>query len=280
MKVSDRNGNSNEYRYNSLGNIDRIVDPVGLETVFAYNAFGKVSSITDPAGRITRLDYDSEGNLVQITDPDDSSRRWAYDSKRHMVKEITKAGLIQETFYDFSGRSYKAIREDGSTVSYQPLATRGLLPPEQTRSRVNAPRAYTDDSTRVRYIDPNGNLSEMTIDGRGQVISSRDSISMKILNRRDSENRITEMRDADENSINYRYDIRGNVIEVADEVLGKGIANGLYPAISYETGGPSGISVADLNTDGWLDMVVLNSTSDDLTLLFGSRNVSAHHDRG
>ena len=70
--IRDRNGNETYYTYDDIGNIEGIVDPVGLVTRFRYEN-DRVSEIIDPVGRTTRLDYDSNGNLQRITDPDGTS---------------------------------------------------------------------------------------------------------------------------------------------------------------------------------------------------------------
>jgi YD repeat-containing protein len=54
VKVTDRYGNATRYEYDTAGRIQKIVDPVGLETRFVYSG-DHVSAIVDPAGRVTRL---------------------------------------------------------------------------------------------------------------------------------------------------------------------------------------------------------------------------------
>lgn len=71
--VSDRNGNLTSYVYDTAGRLNKIIDPVGLETLFTYTG-NKITAITDPANRITLLEYDNAGNLTKITDPDNTAR--------------------------------------------------------------------------------------------------------------------------------------------------------------------------------------------------------------
>jgi YD repeat-containing protein len=58
--ATDKQGNTTRHIYNGAGQIQQIIDPVGLKTIFNYTG-NRVTSIVDPAGRITNLSYDSQG---------------------------------------------------------------------------------------------------------------------------------------------------------------------------------------------------------------------------
>ena len=117
--VVDRNGNMTTYDYDLTGNLIRITDPVGLETVFAYSG-DRVSSITDPAARVTQFEYDSAGNLTRIVDPDSSQRSFTYDSRHLMTGETDKNGNQERDVYDEFGRLTRSVLGDGSEIHVAP----------------------------------------------------------------------------------------------------------------------------------------------------------------
>ncbi|WP_158230985.1 peroxidase family protein [Rhodopirellula bahusiensis] len=223
ISMTDRNGNTTSYRYDNGIGITEIVDPVGLSTTFVYVG-DHVASITDPAGRTTKLSVENNG-LTSIEDPDTTVRTWSYDELGHMVSETTKRGFEQQAFFDFSGRTYQAIREDGQLIEYQPLQTIGLLPPDQTRNFTNPPNAFERLSeATVPYVDGNGNLIETVVDGRGQSTEERDSVGNVRRITRNEENQVSNVIDGRGNLTEYRYDNLGNVVEIIDEVVSGAVA--------------------------------------------------------
>ncbi|MCH8186624.1 MAG: hypothetical protein IH862_11030, partial [Chloroflexi bacterium] len=168
--VQDRNGNETHYEYDTAGRLVKIVDPVGLETIFTYTEIpvvgDRVTSITDPAGRTTQLEHDDRGNLIRITDPDGSARTFEYDNRHHLTAEVDKLGNREEAFYDpVSGRATGALRKDGSFVSVDPVATRGLHRLQSgLAGLVDAPFAVDLGEPTASYADANGNITTTTLD--------------------------------------------------------------------------------------------------------------------
>jgi RHS repeat-associated protein len=111
--------------YNSLGTLQELVDPNGLETLLTYDATGKfleqvtdsfghtltftydgdkLESITDPADQLISYTYDANNNLTQVTYPDNSSRQYLYEDA-NFPNALT--GLIDE-----NGDRYKTVTYD------------------------------------------------------------------------------------------------------------------------------------------------------------------------
>ncbi len=224
--VRDRNGNETRHEYDTAGRLIKIVDPVGLETVFTYTEIpgvgDRITSITDPAGRTTQLEHDDRGNLTRITDPDGSARTFEYDDQHHLTAEIDKLGNREEAFYDpVSGRATGALRKDGSFVSVDPVATRGLHPRQfGLGGLIDAPFAVNRGDPIASYADANGNMTTTTLDTLGQAASSFDAIGSLGATVRDEDHLVVARTDGEGNATFFEYDERGNLTRVLDDLAG------------------------------------------------------------
>ena len=160
--VRDRNGNETKYSYDSEGRIQKIVDPVGLETHFFY--VGKlITQIIDPAGRITELKYEGK-NLTEIIDPDGSKRTFEYDVHvpvdlaiepfEHLMtgqvlkrgndpKETTIDDFAETIEYNDFGRVVGGTRVDGKTFTLSPAQMLSAPQPTKTFSPGTAPEVVS-----------------------------------------------------------------------------------------------------------------------------------------
>jgi RHS repeat-associated protein len=219
--ITDRNGNLTRYDYDNFGRIRKITDPVGLETTFAYSP-GSIE-IIDPVARRTRLDLDGQGNLIKVTDPDGSSRRWRYDGQHRMVGETDQLGNVEIANYGSHGRLTDVVRKDGSTRRYSPLDIQGLFPPEQTAADpivtpLSNPLAGRIPLPVATFVDTNGNVTRSTLDIRGQVASSSDSIGPLSGTVRNADNLPVQMTNANGNATLFTYDTNGSVLTQSEEL--------------------------------------------------------------
>jgi YD repeat-containing protein len=273
--VRERNGNETQYIYNTAAQLTQMIDPVGLATTFTYTG-DKVTGITDPAGRTTQMQYDSKGNLIKITDPDNSAKSWEYDNEHHVTAAIDKMGNRGEDFYDFAGRVTRAVRPDGSVVQVNTVEVQGLYRPEQTLNPFSAPVAKDLGAAVASYADGNGNVVRTLLDSSGQTISSTDGAGFMPTVERNADNMVTKSTDARGYVTNYTYDAKGNVLTIKDELSqvssesGNSAKNTLFPSPIYKTGNsPQQIVTADLNQDGFLDLVSANSSNTSVSVLLG-----------
>jgi RHS repeat-associated protein len=277
--VRDRNGNETQYQYNADGQISKIIDPVGLETTFTYTN-GRVSSITDPANRVTELKYDTKGNLIEITDPDESSRKWEYDDSHRMTAAIDKRDNRGEDFYDEAGRVESAVRPDKTVVKVNSAQTQGLKRPEQTLNPYNAPLAKELGDVDASYADGNGNVIRTKLDQEGQAVSSVDGAGFLPEVERNDNNLVTKSISATFGDVTeYTYDDKGNVLSIKDEISspfqGTGnvarqslFSNAIYKIEQYS----NQIVAADFNGDGFLDSVIANYYSNNVSILLGNED--------
>ncbi|MGB3654038.1 MAG: FG-GAP-like repeat-containing protein [Rivularia sp. (in: cyanobacteria)] len=276
--VRNTNGNETQYKYNTGGKLSKIIDPVGLETTFTYTS-GRVSSITDPGNRVTELKYDTKGNLIEITDPDESSHKWEYDKSHRMTATIDKRSNRGEDIYDAYGRVKTAIRPDGTKVKVNPIQTQGLNRSGKTLDPFNAPVAKGLGDADASFADGNGNVTRTKLDQAGQAISSIDGAGLLPSVERNDNNLVTKSTSARGHVTDYTYDDKGNVLSIKEEIpipfqgTDNNASNDLFPNRIYKTGeGPKQIVTADLNGDGFVDLVSANYYDDrtDISTLFGN----------
>ncbi len=169
--VVDPVGRSQNFFYNSTGNMVTSFDGGGFATSYVYNSRGLATSVTDPdpdgvgplLAPVTSLAYDSFSRLTTVTNPDSSTQTFTYNSADQMLTAVDE--LAKTTAFD-----YDAL---GRTTS--------------STNRVNALTQWGyDDMSRVTtQTDPMNNLIDVFYNNRGWVskIKYPDPDGSALLNR-------------------------------------------------------------------------------------------------
>lgn len=123
--IIDRNGNTTQLSYNSVGYLSTVTDPAGRTLSFAYGnqSFPTlVTSVTSSAGPSISYSYDSQGRLTQVIEPDSSTFNFQYNSQSLVTAVTDSQGVVLESHaYDSSGRGLTSSRANGVeavSVSY------------------------------------------------------------------------------------------------------------------------------------------------------------------
>jgi YD repeat-containing protein len=125
VSIIDRNGNTTQLSYDSLGRLATVTDPVSRHLYFSYGSGSSylVTSVTSDVGLTLSYSYDSQGRLSQVTRPDLSTWTFQYDSNSFITAVTDSNGKILESHtYDSSGRGLTGSRAGGVeavTISYQ-----------------------------------------------------------------------------------------------------------------------------------------------------------------
>ncbi|HUG66855.1 MAG TPA: Ig-like domain-containing protein, partial [Pirellulaceae bacterium] len=269
--VTDRNRNEIRYEYDGVGNIERIIDPVGLEITFTY-VNGRVAEIEDPAGRKTLLAYDDAGNLQQITDPDAATRTFGYDVDHLLRSETNKRGHTETVDYDSAGRVVSGVRADGSRVQLRAAQSQGLFDSARTTNLDGLPLAVADFDPSASVVDGNGRVMNYELTPSGLARSASDSLGQRYALERDARNRVTAIIDGNGDRHHYTHDDRGNVVSVTDEIVGLALTSQaiLFPTPQFSVGGrPRAVVLAKIDRDENLDIVTANEDTNDVSVLFG-----------
>ncbi|MFO1001353.1 MAG: FG-GAP-like repeat-containing protein [Planctomycetaceae bacterium] len=128
-----------QYFYNSLGLLDRRIDPDGSvwrkeydntgrllreirpDGTFSelqYNTSGTVVASIDPNRKVTRFVYDALNRLVQTLFPDGTTSRRIFDARGDLEQEIDPRGFITRHEYDSAGRLLKTIDAQNQQTTY------------------------------------------------------------------------------------------------------------------------------------------------------------------
>jgi RHS repeat-associated protein len=172
---ADRNGNANNFYYNSDGTLNHVSDTQGRNTSFSY-AGGFISQLTDPSGRHDLYTYDAAGNLTQMTDATGAIWKFSYWEGNSNLDQIVDPRGNSETFsYDANHRvlkaTYAAYTAAAATTSYvYNGATTTVTDP------LGHATTYKSDlnSNVTSVTDPVGNQRQTAYDATGNVTSRTD----------------------------------------------------------------------------------------------------------
>lgn len=187
VALSDANGNSTGYQYDSLGKLASETDPLGNITSYSYDAKGNLTGKTDGNGNTIRYTYDGNGRLLKKSYPDGTEETYTYDvrgniltvANQHMgysftydaagkVTKITDStGKAISYTYDAAGNKMKTVTPDGRTIAYS--YDKGRL----TGILDGATFAFGYDSLgrRASLVYPNGDTTTYGYDKDGRLAS-------------------------------------------------------------------------------------------------------------
>lgn len=123
--IIDRNGNTTQLSYDSLGRLTTVTDPASRHLYFNYGtgSNAQVTSVTSDFGVTASYSYDTQARLSQVTEPDGSAFTFQYDSNSFISSVLDSQNKVLESHtYDSSGRGLTSSRANGVdavTLSYQ-----------------------------------------------------------------------------------------------------------------------------------------------------------------
>jgi YD repeat-containing protein len=125
IAIIDRNGNTTQVSYDSMGRLSTVTDPASRHLYFAYSnpSFTLLATgITSDIGISLSYSYDTQGRLSQVTQQDSSTLTFAYDSQSRITSVTDANGKVIESHtYDSESRgltSSKAAGVEAVTVTY------------------------------------------------------------------------------------------------------------------------------------------------------------------
>ncbi len=162
--LTDDDGASTTYEYDSLERLSRSIDPFGNEQVFGYDPRGNVVMLTEvhvstdptvvPETFVTTFTYDDLSRLTSVTDNAGAVSCFGYDSRNNRVRVIDARGNVTRYVYDSLDRQVAVHRRltDSGVGTGTVLALASTL-------------YQWDDSSRLTsIIDPNGNPTTYAYD--------------------------------------------------------------------------------------------------------------------
>ncbi len=245
---ADRNGNTNNFRYTTNGDLAAVHDSQGRTTSLSWDEH-RPTQVTDPTGE-TAVAYtyanDSTRHPSSLTDRAGNEIAFGYTGG--YLTEITDAeGATWELSYDAQGRvtSFTEPTEDGG-----------------------ARWSYDHGDGQTTVTDPNGGESTLEFDDQGRQTSATDQVGNTRSQEWTANSDIATTTDALQASVTYDYDDANNLIGTelpTGASTSVGYADPVNPAKPTSFTGPDGNELS-FTYDEAGNMVRARSEAEDITV--------------
>ncbi len=240
--------------YNSVGNVNHTVDPVGRETYYDYagngidvldvrqrtssTGFTVIGSYTynsqhlpltyrDAAGKTTTYAYNPAGQLLQVTDALGNVTQYQCDPLGYLTRVVNAYDATAAAYtYDAFGRVATQTDSDGYTLSFSYDALDRLT--QRTYPDGTSDRYTYKNLDLVTFTDRLGNATSYAYDADRNLVSTTDALGNKTTRTYYENGALKTLTDADGNTTSWNIDVEGRV-------TGKTYPDGTQLATSYET---------------------------------------------
>jgi RHS repeat-associated protein len=187
------------YRYDTAGELTKLVDPLGHTTSYAYDANGNRTAVTDanghttsyaydadnertaaknPAGAVRKWNYDAAGSMISYTDGNGHKTSYTYDKQDRLTSATDALGRTMTYAYDLAGNKTSKKDADGRTTSYAYDADNRLTGITYSDgSTPNVTMAYDTDGRRTSLTDGTG-TSSFSYDALGRLTSQANGAGL------------------------------------------------------------------------------------------------------
>lgn len=244
--IIDCNSMRTEY-YNANGNLAKIVDHQGFETLIAYSDLQititdgvsgkkiylekdsscKVVRVYDDAGREAVLTY-SDNLLTSICDVNGNTLSYAYDGDGRVKSGTDSKGICYfENTYDELGRVIE--QKDAIPGSIKSIFVYDDdIRTTTDRNGKQSVREYDCNGLLIKHTDENGNIKTYEYDERDNVIKETDAKGNAVIKVYNNFNKPTEITDRNGNKTYFTYDAVGNVTKVCYPAIEGAIPEELF----------------------------------------------------
>ena len=188
-KITDGEGVSVTYGYDSYGNISKLTLPGSLVTVPKFDAAGRIESLKDALGNIYSYYYDENDNQISETDPAGNETSYSYDNNDNLTGITNAKGKKTTMEYDFDTDRLTSVSFEGATRSYnynEDGTLKSFTKPDGTtlsyrydnlgRVKSDGINSYSYDSKqRLKSISGNGRTISFGYDGFNRITSAGDA---------------------------------------------------------------------------------------------------------
>lgn len=184
VSVTNHQGQTTHYSYNSVRDLVSMTDPAGAVTHFTYYANGKLKTKTDPLGNVTTWNRDIQGRVTSVSLPDGATQQYVYGLTGRLKERVDALGQATQYGYD--------VRDALTSVT----DPRGL----QTTY------AYDVAGFQTGVDSPDAGQTTYTYDPAGNPLTKTDARGDTTQYAYDALNREISATFADNTQIDYRYD--------------------------------------------------------------------------
>ncbi|MHC4069800.1 MAG: RHS repeat domain-containing protein [Planctomycetota bacterium] len=211
--IQDAGGRVIELSYDGSSLLETITDPYGRQIQLGYSDYsGKklLDSITDPNMQVTSIDCNDGNDLWRITDPEGYSLSYGYDPNHRLTSVTLKDGNTWSC--DYSGGKPWRIIDPNSDIYVTVVNSEDWIPD-----------ACHPDGNEIRYkpsqtviTNGEGDITIFDLDENGYVTTLGHPNHLNETFVFDSNLRLTEIIDQENNHWLYTYDANGNLTDVND----------------------------------------------------------------
>ena len=214
--VDDSRGGRTQYHGNPAGLVDRMVDPMGVETMYEWHPqqYQKTAEI-DGLGHRTAWAYDDRGNKILERDALGNETRWAYNDLNVPMTRLDALGGVWNRDNDSRGKLVRSTNPLGEVTRFKHDRRGNLVSVEDAKGRRVALR-YTSAGELCEIIDAEGHVTSVELDDRGLPVRQVDALGGETHIQRDACGRQIAMKRPDGSLLRFAYDGEGNLTEHTD----------------------------------------------------------------
>lgn len=202
--VLDALNHTTSFTYDPEDNLKTAKDARGNTTTFEYNLNGLMSKLIEAGGQTSSFVYNGNGSLKQFTNAKGNHWDFGYNALNQRKSETNPLSQTTQYQYDLLGRLVNAIDANGIITRYDYDALSHLTAVTQNDAAGGTPDVKTKVTTNYTY-DAVGNLTS-TVDANGNsTVYTYDLLD-----------RLTEEKNALNDTWQYFYDPKGNLTERID----------------------------------------------------------------
>lgn len=193
-RASYPDGTSEQFAYDSKGNVTTRTDRSGQRWLFTYNSRGQLLTATAPSGGIVTTAYNSDATVASIQFPGAQAATFEYDALRRTTARKNPDGTTLTYAYDARDLVVSITDERGGSI-----------------------RSETDRNGRpVRRTDEAGGATSYTYDGNNRLTRVQDALGHAVTFSYDGSDRLTSLTYANAAVLAISYDAAGNPIAYTD----------------------------------------------------------------
>lgn len=213
-QYKDQQGNVRVTDYAPNGLILKQSDSNGSSLQYTYNSLGLPLTNTNQLGATVSYSYDSAGNHVQVTSAGGQVTSYTRDNAGNIISETNARGYSTQKAYDLFNRvtSVKLPNNALTTYSY--------LPTGEISSIINAEGfeqkfEYTEAGKVSKKISPKNEVTQLFYNNKGLLSREISPRGDEILYNYNEKNQLVQ-RVLPDNTYNYTHDDEGNLVHVSN----------------------------------------------------------------
>lgn len=238
-RMTDGEGHSTAFEYDSAGNLTKITNPDntergftydsrglvltstdenGNETTFTYDVAGRIETMTNALGQVTRYNRDGRGNVLSIVEgqgtPEQRTRSFTYDAMNRVLTATDGAGGTTSFTYDADGNLLTTELPTGEFI-VRIYDSNGRLQSLSDPIRGTKTFAYDADGNLQSRTDARGLTTSFTYDESSRLLTATDPASGVETYGYDESGNVTSFTNARQKTTTFQFDLLERRVRMA-----------------------------------------------------------------